>query len=131
MIRIGIVGCGRIISTHIKNLGERPEAEIVAICDVNEDALHAAKTTHFPDSDVALYRDLSSMLSQESLDAVLIATPHTLHFHHAMEAMDADCHVFLEKPMVTSADQAYALAQKSKDLGKTVAVGFNTSSRKT
>ena len=130
MIRIGIIGCGKIIKRHIQHLDERPEARITALCDVNEDSLQAVKNTYFADAEIPLYRDLSSMLSNEALDAVIIATPHTLHFDHAMEAIHAGCDVFLEKPMVTSTEQAYALAEIAKERGRTVAVGFNTSSKK-
>ena len=129
-MRIGILGCGRIIRKHIQHLTERPEAGVVALCDVNSDALSAAKTEYFADTDISLYTNPDSMLDSAALDAVIIATPHTLHFPHAMSAIDAGCHVFLEKPMVTSSDQAYALARRANESKKTVAVGFNTSSKK-
>jgi predicted dehydrogenase len=130
VIRIGILGCGRIIRRHIEHLQERPEAQIVALCDVSSKALEAAKTDYFPDSRIPAYQDPAKMYSEATLDAVIIATPHTLHFEHAIQAMEAGCHVFLEKPMVTSTDQAYKMAEKAKHLKKVVAIGFNTSSKK-
>lgn len=130
MIRIGILGCGRIIKRHIEHLRERPEAQIAALCDVSVDALEAAKTGYFPDSGIPTYQDPAKMYSEAALEAVIIATPHTLHFQHAVQAMEAGCHVFLEKPMVTSTDQAYELAETAKRLKRVVAIGFNTSSKK-
>ena len=130
MIRIGILGCGKIIKRHIEHLRERPEAQIVALCDVSESALSAAKGNYFPNTDIPLYREPSRMYAEEALDAVIIATPHTLHFEHAIQAIEAGCHVFLEKPMVTATDQAYTLAEKAERLKRVVAIGFNTSSKK-
>lgn len=130
MMRIGILGCGRIIKRHIEHLAERPEAEIAALCDVSEEALDLAKKTYFGGNGIPGYREPAAMYTAEKLDAVIIATPHTLHYAHAVQAMEAGCHVFLEKPMVTSTDQAYKLAEKAKELGKVVAIGFNTSSKK-
>jgi len=129
MIRIGILGCGGIMRRHVEHLKERPEARVVALCDVSEAALQAAKENLFATAEIALYRDPAKMYEAEQLDAVIVATPHTLHFTHAMQALEAGCHVFLEKPMVTATDQAYELASKAEELGKTIAIGYNTSSK--
>lgn len=129
-MNIGILGCGRIIGRHIEHLRERPQTKIVALCDVDEAATATTKTKYFSKNDVALYRTAADMFAGVTLDAVIIATPHTLHYEHAVQAMDAGCHVFLEKPMVTATDQAYKLAEKAKSLCKVVAIGFNTSSKK-
>ncbi|MBT3273676.1 MAG: Gfo/Idh/MocA family oxidoreductase [Spirochaetales bacterium] len=130
MIKIGVLGCGRIIKRHIEHLKERPAAEIGAICDVSEDALAAAKEAYFPERDIPTYKNPAVMYGAEKLDAVIIATPHTLHYQHAIQAMEAGCHVFLEKPMVTATDQAYKMAARAAELDKVVAIGFNTSSKK-
>lgn len=130
MIRLGILGCGRIIKRHIQHLQERPEAEIVALCDVNPEALETAATTYFPDTNIATFAKAAEMYAEMSLDGVIIATPHTLHFSHAIEAMEAGCHVFLEKPMVTSSEQAFELKEKAEALKRIVAIGYNTSSKK-
>jgi predicted dehydrogenase len=59
-------------------------------------------------------------------DAVIIATPHTAHFEQGMQALTAGCHVLMEKPMVTSAAQAHALAEKVRGSGKVFIIGYNT-----
>jgi predicted dehydrogenase len=66
------------------------------------------------------------MYAESRPDAVAIVTPHTLHFEHGMEALEAGCHVLMEKPMVTDADQAYALDAKVKETGKIFTIGYNT-----
>jgi predicted dehydrogenase len=67
------------------------------------------------------------MLAKVKPDAVLISTQHTLHYEQGMMALDAGCHVFMEKPMVTSAEHAYKIAEKVKETGKVFVIGYNTS----
>ncbi|MDP6037980.1 MAG: Gfo/Idh/MocA family oxidoreductase [Candidatus Latescibacteria bacterium] len=129
MLRIGTLGTGGIINKHIGALAKSGDAEIVALCDVNPDAIETAKAAHFEGKEIGGYTDSEEMLANENLDAVIIATPHTLHYGHAVQALDAGCHVFLEKPMTTSSKDAYKLAEKAKEVGKVVAVGYNTSSK--
>ncbi len=69
---------------------------------------------------------MDKMLAETKPDAVLISTPHTLHFEQGMKSLDAGCHVFMEKPMVTSSEHAYILAEKVKETGKVFVVGYNT-----
>lgn len=130
MIRIGALGTGGIIKRHITQIGERSDAEVVALCDVNPAAVAAIKEAYFADRDVNTYTDATAMLGSESLDAVIIATPHTLHYGQAVQALAAGCHVFLEKPMTTSSKEAYQLAEKAEAVGKVVAVGYNTASKR-
>ncbi len=129
MIKIGTLGTGNIIQKHIGHLAERDDAEIVALSDVNPDVVKKAKETHFEGKSVKTYTDSAEMLSKENLDAVIITTPHTLHYEHAVQALEANCHVFLEKPMTTSSKDALQLAEKAKEADKVVAVGFNTASK--
>ncbi len=59
-------------------------------------------------------------------DAVLISTPHTLHFAQGMQALEAGCHIYMEKPMVTSLEHAYRLADQVRESGKILVIGYNT-----
>ena len=49
-----------------------------------------------------------------------------MHFEHGIQALEAGCHVLMEKPMVTEAGQAHALAEKVKETGKILTIGYNT-----
>ena len=66
------------------------------------------------------------MYREAKVDAVAIVTPHTLHFEQGMQALEAGCHVLMEKPMVTNADHAHKLAAKVKQTGKVFTIGYNT-----
>lgn len=128
-LRFGILGCGGMARQHAIKINENPDAELVALCDVNEKITGAfadflaGKNLPKP----ATFTDPAEMYREAKLDAVAIVTPHTLHFQHGMQALDAGCHVMMEKPMVTSSADAYLLADKVRETGKFFVVGFITS----
>ena len=128
-IRMAMIGCGGNSGGHARRLKARPEVKIVACNDVTKEIVEAYIEKNLPESHPKpeVYTDLTAMLDEVKPDAVLISTPHTLHFEQAMAALDAGCHVLLEKPMVTDVKDAYTLADKVKETGKILAVGYNTS----
>ncbi len=127
-LRIGIVGCGGMGGVHSRRLSGMDEAEIVALCDLTEEIAGNLRERIFGDdgADIPLFAGTASMYAGASLDAVVIATPHTIHFEQGMEALGQGCHVFMEKPMVTCADHAYALAEEVAKTGKVLTIGYNT-----
>ncbi len=127
-IRIALLGCGGIMRLHIRRLAQRSEAQVVALCDVDEKALIAYRDKAFPDANPApkVYTDRAKMYREAKPDAVFIASPHTLHYEQACEALDAGCHIFMEKPMVTDAAHAHDLAKRVEKSGKIFVIGYNT-----
>ena len=127
-VRIAFLGCGGFMGAHASRLKVHPDVELVGMCDEKVEIAqafcerHFAGTTHKP----ACFADAAAMYAQTKPHGVFIATPHTLHFKHGMQALDASIHVYMEKPMVTAADDAYALAAKAKQAGKILVVGYNT-----
>lgn len=127
-IRVAFLGCGGIAGKHSRPLSVNPDVEIVAGCDVKESVV-----TNFFDKTIpgyprpAAFTDPAKMYAEAKPDAVVICTPHTLHFQQAMQALDQGCHVLMEKPMVTSAEDAYKLKAKVDQAGKVFLVAFNTS----
>ncbi len=94
-----MIGAGGIFrAVHLPSLKTLPEAEIVALADVNLEPTRklaeTVGTTHvFKD-----YRDLLKL----DLDAVLICTPNKVHFPAVMASLHAGKHVFCEKPLATT-----------------------------
>jgi predicted dehydrogenase len=127
-IRLAMLGCGGNSSHHARVMNQNPDVQIVAACDVNTDIANNYINRNIPDlaPRPIAYDNLDKMLAAVKPDAVLISTPHTLHFEQGMKSLDAGCHVFMEKPMVTSADDAYVLADKVKKTGKVFIIGYNT-----
>ncbi|MEX0885023.1 MAG: Gfo/Idh/MocA family oxidoreductase [Phycisphaeraceae bacterium] len=127
-VRVAILGCGGFAGVHAKRLVARDDVEIVALCDVSDDITGKYCQTHLGTLDPQPRRfvDRATMYKEAKPDAVFICTPHTLHYEHASEALAHGCHVFLEKPMVTSAEQAYALKEEAERAGRIVFIGYNT-----
>ncbi len=127
-VRIAFLGCGGMMGAHAQRLRDNPDVEIAGLCDVSEDvarlfaAKHLAGTAHKPQ----VFRDPGEMYAKLAPDAVLISTPHTQHYAQGVQALAAGCHVFMEKPMVTSLEHAYALAEAVKKSGKVFVIGYNT-----
>ncbi len=130
-IRIGIIGCGGMGGVHSRRLKEMEEVEIVALCDLTEEIAGRLRDATFGEGadEIGVYAGTEALYAGagDKLDAVAIATPHTIHFEQGMEALERGCHVLMEKPMVTCADHAYALADKVAETGKTFTIGYNTS----
>lgn len=127
-VRLGVLGSGGMAGSHARRLHENDDAEIVAVCDVNDEITAAFIEKNFSEAKTkpTAYTDAAEMYAEANLDGVLIVTPHTLHYQHGVQALAAGCHVFMEKPMVTSSADARKLADKVTDSGKVFAIGFNT-----
>ena len=123
--RIGIVGIGWWATfNHIPTIAATEEAEVVAICDLDPERLRIAGDTF---GIAARYTDINEMLRIEKLDGVMVSTPHTVHTAPAIAALEAGCHVLVEKPMATSeADgRAIAAAAVKADREVLVPTGMN------
>ena len=129
-VRLAMIGCGGNSSGHARVMNENPDVKIVATCDVNTEISNSYIDRNLSDLEPRpqAFDNLDLMLVETAPDAVLISTPHTLHFEQGMKALEAGCHVLMEKPMVTDADDAYTLAAKVEETGKVLVIGYNTSS---
>ena len=118
--RIGVVGIGWWATfNHIPTVQASGDADIVAICDLDAERLRIAGDRFGID---ARYTDLAEMLAAERLDGVMVSTPHVAHTAPAIAALDAGCHVLVEKPMATSAADGRAIAAAAERSGKQVLV---------
>ncbi|MDE0943303.1 MAG: Gfo/Idh/MocA family oxidoreductase [Alphaproteobacteria bacterium] len=75
--------------------------------------------------DMALSDDLANVLNDDTIDALVIATPHTQHFEQLMAAAKAGKHVYCEKPWTLDADEAGRSLRALTDAGLKVAIGHN------
>jgi predicted dehydrogenase len=71
------------------------------------------------------FTDYREMLARVSCDAVLVATPPSLHRAAALDALAAGCHVLLEKPIAANLEDALAIRDAAREAGRICAVGFN------
>ncbi|MBA2941358.1 Gfo/Idh/MocA family oxidoreductase [Paenibacillus sp. CGMCC 1.16610] len=122
-IRIGMIGTGGISQVHGRQLLELEEADIVALCDTSTENREkfAAK---FELEGVKHYTDYTVMLDEIELDAVVICSPHTLHFQQATDALSKGLHVLIEKPMTCSSEEAELLIATAEKAGKIMQVSY-------
>lgn len=126
--RFVIHGCGgRSSGFWVPRLLKQPNVSIVGLCDYDSSLCHAMLKTRFADAvePPRVFEDPEEMYRQLSPDAAVIVTAHGLHEQHCRMALDAHCHISVEKPMTTTLQQAIALSQRITEVGKTFQVAFN------
>jgi len=127
-IRLAFIGCGNIQQKHARQLKIIPEAHVAGLYDPDPAsidrligrALGEAAEPPTP------FTDLDRLYEQAQPDAVVIASPHTLHYRQCVEALDRGCHVLVEKPMVTDLDEARDLERRVEASGKVLCIAYNT-----
>lgn len=110
-LRVGIVGCGEIAPLHISSILKIKNAELVAVCDFNEDlARRTARRFN-----INRYRtDLSELLLKGHVDVVHLITPPQTHLALSTQAMEAGCHVLVEKPMALNLNEANRMIEAAR-----------------
>jgi predicted dinucleotide-utilizing enzyme len=110
-LRVGVIGVGMIaLVRNIPALRQTGKAEIVAICRRDAEALRRIQDwLQVPHA----YTDWRQMLEEVELDAVLVCTPHDLHYEQSMAALQRGLHVLVEKPMALAASEAWSAVRSS------------------
>lgn len=123
MIRIGMIGCGQIAQHHMRTYGGIPDANLVACCDVNEAAARkASEEFHIPN----VYTSIAEILKRDDLNAVDVCLHNNLHMPATVAALEAGKHVYCEKPMAGSYQDARKMLEVSKKLGKRLHIQLST-----
>ncbi len=121
-VRMAVIGCGSFGKSHLLGLQNIPTAEIVAICDVNEESLkEKAEMYHIAKEDC--YTDYRDVIAREDVDAVSLVLPDQQHREIAVAAMRAGKHVFCEKPMALNNDDCKAMMEVEKETGMKFMIG--------
>lgn len=122
MIKIGIVGLGRIGKVHLFNIQQLISgASVIAACTRSEKSLEYAKKH----SVKGLFTSFDDMLSEGGIDAVIIASPTALHFEHLKLAIAAGKHIFCEKPIDLSIENVKEIKSLLDANPVKFMVGFN------
>jgi predicted dehydrogenase len=121
-LRLGVIGCGGMARSHMNALlkmKDTDNVEIGAVCDIYRKRLDAAAALT-GGKPIPKYKEL---LAQKDLDYVLIATPE--HWHHQMilDAIDAGKHIYVEKPMTHSIQQAKEVVRRMQGSSLKLQVG--------
>ncbi len=105
-VGMAVVGCGAWGANHCRTYVEHAYSELVAVCDL--DGNRAAEFSRTFGADY--YTDIHEMLKDERIDAVAVVTPDFAHADPLVAAVEAGKHVLVEKPLVTSREDAERVA---------------------
>jgi myo-inositol 2-dehydrogenase / D-chiro-inositol 1-dehydrogenase len=120
MLKIGLLGAGRIGNVHAKAISSHPESRLAAVSDVNSEA--AAKLAGLYGAEA---RTNEAIIGDASIDAVLIATSTSTHSDLIEAATKAGKAVLCEKPVDLSLARALACQKAVAAAGRPVMIGFN------
>lgn len=123
-VKLGLIGCGGYMHQHVANLEPIRSAQIAALADTNSKSLKRMQDRHPTLAELPTFSDYRHMLDEVELDGVVIATPHTLHYEHAMTSLDRGLHVLTEKPMVCTVEHAKAVMRKAKQKRRILMIGY-------
>jgi myo-inositol 2-dehydrogenase / D-chiro-inositol 1-dehydrogenase len=119
-LRVGIIGGGWIARVHAPAIDASPGAELVAACDLDQDR---ADSIASPRGGTA-YTSWERMLEREHLDALWVCTPPLHHRAPVEAALASGVHVYLEKPIARTADDAEAIVRAAAANTAVCAVGY-------
>lgn len=110
MIGFAVVGYGYWGPNLVRNISETTRAELVSVCDRDAGRLESVRGRY---PAVKTTTDFEEVLADPKVDAIAIATPVSSHFRLAMQALMAGKHVFVEKPMAATAEEASRMVDEA------------------
>lgn len=114
-IKFALVGCGRIAKNHFDSLTtHQADAELVAVCDTNPQALADAVTK----TGAKGFSNIDDMLKEVNADIIILTTPSGLHPNQAVKCFEQGFHVVSEKPMATKLHDGERMVKAADKAGK-------------
>lgn len=117
-MRTTIVGCGYIAGIHIPYILKTDGVQLVALCDQNEIRARDMAQRH----NLPYYTNLPKMLEETRPDAVHVLTPPQTHAALTIKALEAGCHVLVEKPLCLTLEEADAIYAAASAAGRLVSI---------
>jgi predicted dehydrogenase len=112
MINIGVIGYGYWGPNLVRNFMEVPGAKVTTVCDQKPERLNIVRSRY---PTIKTTSDYGDLLSDPILDAIVIATPVSSHFELALQALQANKHIFVEKPLTNSSEDALRLIDEAEN----------------
>src|SRR5690554_1194332 len=110
-LNIGVIGCGGMSNAHMKALLQMKKSDnidITAVCDVYTKRLDQAKEL----TKAQAFKNYQDILENKNIDYVLIGTPEHWHYQMTVDAISAGKHIYVEKPMTHTIEQAKDITEK-------------------
>ncbi len=122
-LRIGLVGCGgNMREAHVPRIKNDGAVDLVAVADTSEDA--ASVLMERWGGQVPFHADYRDMIRHHPLDAVMISSPHALHYEQVDHVLDHGLHVLVEKPLTISSGHTRALIDKAAARNRILLVSY-------
>jgi predicted dehydrogenase len=118
--KLGLIGLGGIGQLHLKHALMLRGAEVYAVADISKNALETAREFGVKNT----FTDYSEMLKDPQLDAVLIALPTHLHLKCTREVAEAKKHIFLEKPIAATVEEAKEIISYAEGNSVKLMIGY-------
>lgn len=122
MLKVAIVGCGKIADAHASEIQRINNCRIVGVCD-REMLMARQLYERFPIDHC--YSNLSDLLDKARPDVVHITTPPQSHFPVAKQCLESGCHVYIEKPFMIDAIEAVNIIKLAEDRELMLTVGHD------
>lgn len=120
MLRIAVLGCGRIGRMHADNIATHPKAQLAGVFDVHAPSAKQVADRH----DVTNFADAEAVFAASNVDAVLIATSTPTHVDFIEKGVAADKAILCEKPIDLSLDRVNVCAAKIAQVDIPIMIGF-------
>jgi len=122
ILKVAIIGCGKIADSHAAQIRRVPDCEIVGVCD-QEPLMAKQLFDRFPVK--AHFDDVNRLLTEAQPDVVHITTPANSHFDLARVCLERGSHVYVEKPFTLTLMEAQTLIRLATDRRLKVTVGHD------
>ena len=119
-LKLAVIGCGYWGPNLIRNFRAQPDCIVKTMCDLSEERLDHMSALY---QEIDTTSDVESVFNDPDIDAVVVATPVDLHYEFAKRGLEAGKHVFVEKPMTSSAVHSRELVDIAGKKGLTLMVG--------
>lgn len=120
-INVGVIGTGSISAMHLQSYQKHANANLLAVCDLNEVRAQRAAEKY---GATKVYTDYNELLADPEIDAVSICTWNNTHAEISIAALNAGKHVLVEKPLCRTVEEALQVQEAVKSSGKLLQVGF-------
>ena len=122
MVRIGVIGCGKIAQVrHIPEYEANPDARVVALFDANAERARELAAAH----GCRACATLEELLAADDVDAVSVCTSNATHAQTAIAALRAGKDVLCEKPMAVTIEECEAMVAAARETGRTLMIDQN------
>ena len=116
-LRSGVIGTGALGRHHVRILGEMPEAEFIGAYDERREVAQALVDDHGG----RVFESPEALLKE--IECLVLATPTTSHCELGLQALEAGCHVRVEKPLASDLEQADRMVAAAGEAGRVLGVG--------